>query len=324
MSTGFNPKVGGLNIQTNLLIMPIEYTKINQKYRNTLPFGYHDLIIISLVHQNADMVHYMANNIAKYVKGNFIWIVHYNNEEYIDETVLPPWAWLVRDTIKTSSVSSRLLLMAINQILKFALVNVTSKNIMTLSSGSGFFREFIVPKEETIALISHEINIDPSKNYKHIEEIDVKYMGRCSKYLESVGSFGWQYAYGGDSDLEFHSLVRRRGFRYLRGTQWSGQIWPYEVGKMILEDVSELDDSDNHINLKYACEEMYLSTYAHNYAKNNNISIKFNEVIIDWNNGYDIKSIEYIEKLRNNYKLGSAICRLPTIVSSEIRNYLLV
>ena len=114
--------------------MPIEYTKIIHTYRNTLPFGYYDLIIISLVHQGADILKYMANNISKYVKGNFIWIVHYNNEEHIDETTLPPWAWLVRDTIKTSSISSRLLLMAINQILKFALVNVTSKNIMTLSS----------------------------------------------------------------------------------------------------------------------------------------------------------------------------------------------
>jgi hypothetical protein len=301
--------------------MPIEYTKINQTYRNTLPFGYYDLIIISLVHQGADMVHYMSKNIEKYVKGNFIWVVHYNNEDYIDENTLPSWAWLVRDTIKTS-LSSRLLMMAINQTLKFALVNVTSRNIMTLSSSSGFFREFLVPKEETTALISHELNIDPDRNYKHIQEIDIKYMGACTKYLESVGSFGWQYAYGGDLDLEFHSLVRRRGFKYLLGAQWSGQIWPYEVGKMILEDVSELDDSENHIDLKYQCEEIYLSTYAHNYAKNNKMPIKFTEVIIDWNNGYHIKNIDYIEKLRNNYKLGSAVCRLPTLVSDKIRAYL--
>ena len=300
--------------------MPIELTGFKNAYRNHLPFGHYDLIIISLVHQGPDVVHYMANNIAKYVKGNFLWVVHYNNEQHIDENTLPQWAWLVRDTIKTSR-PSRLLLQGINQALKFALVNTTCINIMTLSSGSAFFREFAVPKQQKAALISHEVIMEPGKNYAHIEEIDVKYLGHCAKYLESVGSFGWQYKFGGDSDIEFHDLVKRRGFKWLRGCQWSGQIWPYEVGKMLLEDLSSLDNSEYHKKQEWACEELYLSTYAYNYAKTNNIEISLVEVVIDWNRGYEVSRKSRIEELIN-YGYGSGVCKLSDNMKDEVRLYL--
>ena len=297
--------------------MPIEVTNYKRTYRSHLPFGHYDLVIVSLVHQGPEMVHYMANNLAKYVKGNFLWVVHYNNERHIDENTMPPWAWLVRDSIKTGR-QTRLLLMAINQALKFALVNVSCINLMTLSSGSALFRDFTVPKQQKVALISHEVNIDPNKCYAHIEQIDVKHMGKCTEYLESVGSFGWQYKFGGDSDLEFHKLVRSRGVRYLRGCQWSGQIWPYEVARMLIEDLSELDESNMHNELKYACEELYVSTYAYNYAIDNELKLELLEVIIDWTSGYEVKDVKYIRSLMN-YKYGSGVCKLSDDLKDVVR-----
>ena len=303
--------------------MPIRLTNYSRTYRNHLPFGHYDLIIVSLVHQGPEMVEYMANNLAKYVKGNFLWIVHYNNEQYIDENTLPAWVWLVRDTIQTAR-PSRLLLMAINQALKFSLVNVSSTNVMTLSSGSAFFREFIVPTTSKVSLISHEVKIDPNKCYAHIQEIDVSHLGKCAEYLKSVGSFGWQYGFGGDSDIVFHKLVKNRQFKYLRGAQWSGQIWPYDVARMLVEDLSDLDSSNLHLELKYATEELYLSTYAYNYAICNGLPIDFLEVIIDWNSGYEVKSMGYIEKLRGGYSDGSAVCKLSDNISDIVREYLLI
>ena len=171
---------------------------------------------------------------------------------------------------------------------------------------------------EKISLTSYEQIIEPGKNCAHIEEIDVSHLGNCTEYLVSVGSFGWQYKYGGDSDLEFHEIVRKRGFKYLRGCQWPGQIWPYEVGRMLLEDLSGLDKK-----LNYACEEIYLSTFAYNYAKDKNIRVNLVEVIIDWQNGYEIKDPMYIINLRNKIGEGSAVCKLSDNIYDPVRQYLL-
>jgi hypothetical protein len=302
--------------------MPIEIIKNNNIYRNQLPFGHYDLIIISLVHQGPEMVYYMAKNIKKYVKGKFLWVAHYNNSIQIDENTLPEWAWLVRDTIKTER-STRLLTMAINQALKFILVNVSSTNIMTLSSGSAFFREFVVPTEQKVSLISHELKKSPLKNYAHIQEIEISHLGNCTKYLESVGSFGWQYKFGGDKDLEFHKLIKNRGFKYIRGCQWPGQIWPYEVGKNLLDDLTELEGLNDYKDAEYACEEIYLSTYAYNYAKENNMSIDYVEVIIDWESGYEVRDYNYVQMLRKTYEGGTAVCKLSDNILDNVRVFII-
>lgn len=75
--------------------MPIEYTNLWNIYRNTLPSGSYDMVIVSIAHQNAAMVKWQASNLGRYIKGSFLWIVHYNGEEVINENELPPWAWLV-------------------------------------------------------------------------------------------------------------------------------------------------------------------------------------------------------------------------------------
>jgi hypothetical protein len=298
--------------------MPIQHISNNNIYRNTLPSGHYDMIIVSLVHQGPEMVYYMAMNIKKYVKGNCIWVVHYNHPNKVDETLLPEWAWLVRDTIHTQ-VYTRLISMAVNQALKFALSHVTCTNIMTLSSGSAFFRNFVLPTHKKIALNSHEYQLTPDKKIFHTEEIDISHIGKCAKYLETVGSGGWQYT-GCDVDIEFHKLIQNRNFKYFRGCQWSGQIWPYEVGKELVEDLSTLEDK---IGVHYACEEIYLSTYAYNYAKTNNINIDYVEVIIDWGNEYKISTINYIQILRKYYRDGTAVCRLSDSSNDEIRQYLI-
>ena len=108
-------------------------------YRNNLPSGNYDLLIVSLIHQPAEMVYYMAKNIEKYVQGKFIWIVHYNNNEPINENLLPDWAWIVRNTINTSKTINITLLLGIYKTLEFAIKNsVTFTNVLTLSSGSAF------------------------------------------------------------------------------------------------------------------------------------------------------------------------------------------
>jgi hypothetical protein len=298
--------------------MAIELRNCNRGYRDYLPFGHYDLIIISLVHQPSEMIYYMANNLSKYVKGNFLWIVHYNNSEYIDENMLPSWVWLVRETIKTER-STRLLLLAINQALKFAFINVTSTNIMTLSSGSAFFREFIVPKKSKVALKQYKEKLEPGN---HMDEIDIKHLGYCGMYLKSIGSMSWQYGWGGDSDIEFSKLIVKRGFKYLKGCQWSGQIWPYEVGKMLVEDLSEIEGSEYNSRLKYAAEEIYLSTYAYNYAIKNKLNLDFVEVIIEWNEKYNITDIRYIDYLRSSLYEGSCVCKVSDNLSDPVRVYL--
>jgi len=296
--------------------------KNNNKYRETLPTGVYDLVIVSLIHQSPEMVFYMVKNLKKYVKGKFLWVAHYNNKISIDENSLPEWAWLVRDTVYTE-YSTRLLTFGITKAIDFAITNLTSfKNLMTLSSGSSFFREFQVPEIPIVCIESHEKQFNPNICLYHTDPISITHAKACSKYLNSLGHNSWQYV-GCDADIEFYDLINKRNFKWFKGCQWSGQVFPYEVAKMLSEDVGTLYDSK--ANVKYAAEEIYFSTYAYNYAIQNNIEIKLTEVIIDWNNSYCIEKTEKIDYLRNKYiKTGHAVCKLSDDVNNNpVRNYLL-
>jgi hypothetical protein len=290
-------------------------------YRDNLPSGTYDLVIVSLVHQGPEMIYYMAKNIEKYVAGSFLWIAHYNNPAPIDEHSLPPWAWLVRDTVQTEPYA-RLKTFGITKAIDFAIANTKFTNCMTLSSGSAFFRTFQVPTYPTICLESHEKQFDPSIRLTHTEEIGIEHAGTCSQYLQSRNNHTWQYN-GCDSDTEFHSLLTRRNFQWFKGCQWSGQVWPYEVAVMLVTDIGSLYDSASTKERPYyAAEEIILSTYAYNYAKEHSIPISLTEVIIDWNNSYWVPNIERIEYLRNKY-IGHAVCKLSDNVEDPIRQYLL-
>jgi len=291
-------------------------------YRNSVPTGKYDLLIVSLIHQDANMVRYIINNIEKYVKGSFIWIAHYNGAEPIDENTLPEWAWLVRNTHATSPWR-RTISFGIIKALTFAIENeVKFTNALVLSSGSAFYREFQVPTVPKVCLDSHETLLNPSAKLNHVEEIDIVHIGKCADYLKSVGSMGWQYEYGGDSDVEFHKLILNRGFKFMKGNQFSGQMWPYEVALMLESDIKTLYGSESP--KYYVTEEIFFSTYAYNYAKIHNIQIDLSIVIIDWEKYYNISSLEYIDSLRNNSKLTSyAACKLSdNVLSDPVRRYI--
>ena len=302
--------------------------KNSNSYRDSLPSGTRDLVIVSLVHQSPDMVFYMAKNIEKYVRGSFIWIAHYNNKEPIDERALPPWAWLVRDTVMTEPYA-RLKTFGIMKAVDFAIANLTHfTNVMTLSSGSAFFRTFDVPKNPMISIEGHEKLINPSVKITHAEEIGIEHAGVCCQFLQSHKDFTclWQYP-GCDSDIEFHTLLKNRKFRYFKGCQWPGQVWPYEVAVMLSVDIGPLYNSESTKQRPYfAAEEIYLATYAYNYAKEHNMEIHLTEVIIDWEHAYCVPNTKRIDYYRNMYSNSAhAICKLSDDIQNDtIRKYLLI
>jgi len=270
------------------------------------------------------MIHYMVKNLEKYVKGSFLWIAHYNNEEPIDETTLPPWAWLVRDTNVTLPYHyQRLRLFGISKAISFALQSgVTFTNVLTLSSGSAFFKEFQVPTKPRICLDSHETIFNPAVKLPHTDEIPIQYSGQCAKYLHSIGASPWQYG-NGDLDIELQMFVKKRGFEFFRGSQWPGQIWPYEVAQMLVEDIRTIYDSPNTPHLDYSSEEIYLSTYAYNYALTHSIPIERSQVITDWQSNYHISDPKYIDYLRMNPRFtGHAVSKLSDNIQDSVRRYI--
>jgi hypothetical protein len=92
---------------------------------------------------------------------------------------------------------------------------------------------------------------------------------------------------------------------------------------MLAEDIATLYDSPNTPYLDYVCEEIYLSTYAYNYAKEHSIPIEHSEVIIDWQTNYNIPNPQYIDYLRKNpiFK-GHAVCKLSDNTRDPIRKYI--
>jgi len=91
---------------------------------------------------------------------------------------------------------------------------------------------------------------------------------------------------------------------------------------MLVEDLSEIEESEYNSTLKYAAEEIYLSTYAYNYAIKNKLNLDFVEVIIEWNEKYNITDIRYIDYLRSSLYEGSCVCKVSDNLSDPVRVYL--
>ncbi len=291
-------------------------------YRNTLPKSKTDLIVVALIHQNKNMVLYMIKNLMKYLKGDFMFFIHYNGSEDINENDLPEWVWLNRNPLNTERYQ-RSLAMAAVYTLKWALEHTESINVMTLSSGSAFFREMEVPKTPRIFCESHETVFNPTKNQMHLSPMPVELTGRIAEYLVNNNAMGpWQYK-GSDFDHDFHDLVRDRKFTHYFGCQFSGQVWPLELAKMIVEDLSQLIYSSHGY---YACEEIYFATYAYNYSIRNNIPIERVVTIINWEFSYMVQSLDYINRLRNDHpaNIGFAVCKLSDDINDPVRKYLLM
>ncbi len=295
----------------------------NIQYRNYFPSGHYSLATFMLLHQGKTMLEYVIKNFTKYVEGNHILFIHYNGPDDIDENLLPTWVWLNRNPLQTRRYH-RSLTIALSETMKYAVEHVDFVNALLLSSGSAFFRRWTVPTKQEVRIDSHELFFNPHKNQFHVSAIPIQYIGNVAHYLRSHGlSAGWQYEFGGDRDIYFHQCIIKRGFQYMKGCQWSGQLFPKEVCEMIAEDIPTLK---NHNLGEYACEELYFSTYAYNYAIQHSVQMEECITIINWEFGYEIHHIQQIIDLHEKYKNkkeGYTLCKLPDDVNHPVRRFLL-
>jgi hypothetical protein len=298
--------------------MPIEYTNKFHMYRNTLPSGSYDMVIVSLAHQNAAMVKWQASNLGRFIKGSFLWVVHYNGEEFIDENELPPWAWLVRDTIKTKHGGGTLL-HGIGKAIKFALDTVTFINCMTLTMGCVFIRDYQVPTKETICAETHELFFNPRANLLHTSPIPIELLGRTSEWLISAGHFAWQYGCRGglDADRETQAIFLQRGFEFTKGCQLIGQVFPYEVAKMISHDLLILSVAPFEVT--YCQDELFISTYSYWYSFEKDIPIQLNTVATNWEHMYEVSDLGYVDGLLHTNSNAYAVSKVPDDLGNPIR-----
>ena len=298
--------------------MPIEYTNRRNTYRNTVPTGHYDMLIVSIAHQNGAMIKWQAANLGRFIKGSFLWVVHYNGEEHIDENELPPWVWLVRDTIKTIH-GTVTLLHAIGKAIKFALDSVTFINCMTLTMGCVFIKPYQVPTQECICADTHETIFNPNVNLLHASPIPIELLGRTSEWLLSAGHYIWQYGRCGglDADTETHAILRRRGFDYTRGCQLPGQVFPYKVAQMLSEDLMIL--SVRPFPAAYCPDEILIATYSYWYSLEKDIEIQRTTVATNWEKMYEVNDMSYVDWMLETNPDAYAISKVPDDLNHPIR-----
>jgi len=289
-------------------------------FRDTLPSGHYDLVIVTPVHQGSDVVHCLADTLKKYVKGRFLWVAHCNTPEFLDETTLPDFAWIVRDTIVTRSYTPSLT-HAITRCLEFV-AKIKYTNALIMTSGSSFFRDYTVPTHPRVGLFSHEILLNDVR-LTHNEPIPASELGKCSEYLATQGCAAWQYQ-NFDKDTEVHTLFRARGFRWILGSPFSGLMFPSAVADQLRDDLFTLESNLDTDIPDYALEEIVFATYAYNYAIAHGLHIGLSESIIHWGDRYNV-TIDQIEKYRMSAiafpGLGHIVGRLPEYVD-KVREYL--
>lgn len=295
---------------------------INHIYRDYLPNGKYDMVIISLVHQDLSMIQYMASNIKRFVNGSFLWIIHANGGSF-NENDLPPWVWLSRHVINTIHHTTTLV-HAISACIDFAIKNIEFINCMFISSGSVFFREYIVPTKECVSALSHETIFFPDKNFTYTNPIPIEYLGKCADYLIQQGGTnynGWQYKnyspYGMDLDEDIQNIIKKRNVLFIKGSHIPGQVFPYTVCKMLVEDLGKYFSRPNIHT--YCLEEILPSTYSYWYAQENNISIQKNVVYMNWIHNYNMDSIQFIEELPSKCPDAYAITKVSYDLNSTVR-----
>jgi hypothetical protein len=111
----------------------------------------------------------------------------------------------------------------------------------------------------------------------------------------------------------------------MRGNQFSGQIWPYEVAVMLEKDIKTLYNSP--VTTYYVTEEIYFSTYAYNYAVMNNIPVGSSVVMINWLKGYTVDTVDRIVSLREDPRFNGAYgayaaCKLSDNLLDPVRMFL--
>jgi len=298
--------------------MPVNYTNRYNTYRSTLPSGKYDMLIVGLVHQNVGMLKYMIGNIERFFKGNYIFVVHYNGEEHVNENELPDWVWLVRNTVQTIH-GTVTLMHGLGKAFEFAIDTISFINCMALTAGCVFIREYTVPKEMVICLDSHQWFFNKNVNLLHESPIPIELLGQGSKFLAERGHFIWQYGCRGglDGDGETQAIFRNRGFRFTKGCQLPGQVFPYEVVKLLAEDLKFL--STRPFPTNYCVDEIMISTYSYWYSQEHNISINKITVCTNWEYMYEVNDMNYVNMILSNIPDAYAISKVPDSLDHPIR-----
>ena len=277
-----------------------------------------DLVIVSLVHQTPEMVEWMAENIKRYVTGSFVWVVHYNGARPLDMSRLPDWVWVVPDPEWTQTYTTRIAY-AVAKCIRYAASRTTFTNILTMSSGSAFFRPYTVPTTERVQFVHYDPLFHSDCPRLHNEAIPLDRLGSCAAYLYEHGHASpWQFG-GFDAHTEIHPKLRARGFQWILGAQWPGQLMPQTPALQFAEDMTPDGPT-------YVAEEVLLSTYSYNYARAQCLPIWNSEAIIKWGPEYMISRVDTIQAYRSAAKvfpgLGHMVCKVPDDPTHYIRMFL--
>lgn len=274
-----------------------------------------DLVIVSLVHQTPDLVYWMMENIERYVTGSFVWVVHYNGSRPLDPSRLRDWVWPVPTPVATQGYTPTIAY-AIARSIQYAASRTSFTNVLTMSSGSAFFRPYTVPITQRVQFPSYEPFFASDCHRVHTDPVSIKHLGRCAEYVQARGFPGpWQFG-GFDEHVEMHEKLRTRGFQWIVGAQWSGQVLPQTPALQFAEDMLPSGPA-------YCAEEVLLSTYSYNYAQTAGLPIWNSEAIIKWGPEYLVSQIETIQSYRRVCRtfpgMGHLVCKIPDDPSHYIR-----
>ena len=164
-----------------------------------------------------------------------------------------------------------------NAIIRCLDLALDCDHVLLISSGTVFIKEYIVPKEPTIAIETHEDEFPPCSSHEHLNAIPID---------NPISS--WIYP-AIMRDACFKRAILNRGYTHYKGAQWSGQLWRIEVANRLLQD------RPFWLNAQpcgYQCEEIYFSTYAYAYAIDQNIPLYKSVVTINWKHQYEYTTNE--------------------------------
>jgi hypothetical protein len=181
-----------------------------------------------------------------------------------------------------------------------------------MSSGSAFYREYNVPVNPRIALHSHEALFSEA-HLPLMKPVPIDRIESASAYIMEQGSaFGWQYRFF-EKDTPVHPLFKK--FKWIKGSQWSGIVFPYPVAASVVADMKTMEPIDASPLPDYDREEIVFSTHAYNYAIEHGLSIEMNETIIDWASMYN-PTIERVKQYQAAAAvfpgIGHMVCRLES------------
>lgn len=285
------------------------------KFRNTLKKDLtkqYDVVIIMCIHQQegADMVRYYVKNLTKYAKS-FACVIHYNSDAPLNENELPENFWICRRRISTNRYS-RTLFQGYLECIKLALNHLNFVNILVLTSGTVLFRRLPESlREPLVAQLSHEPIFDPSCKILHQEPIPKILYGNITAYFRMRNHNPWLFP-DTDRDFVLQERIIRRKFEWLKGAQVSGNVFPKEVGKWLVEDFN-----DSYYGIQYQIEELYFSTYAYNWAIINKKECLPSFTIIDWGKDYEVNTISLLKRAESMQ--GYGVCKVPYDLNNEVR-----